>query len=83
MSLEEKQNFLREKILDKGYDANQFIDFINAKEGKNEVDLNNWSMPDLKLVVNEFIRLNGGKVEEEKKPAPKQEQENQLILKKK
>ena len=35
-------------------------------------------MHDLKLIVNEFIRLNGGKVGEEKKPAPKQEQEDQL-----
>ena len=27
-SQEEKQNFLREKILEKGYDTNQFVQFL-------------------------------------------------------
>ena len=77
MSLEEKQCFLREKVLENGYDSNQFMNLLVEKRGEKALDLDYWSMPDLKLVVNEFIRLNGGKVEEEN-PAPKQKQENQL-----
>ena len=29
MSTEEKQNFLREKILEKGYDVNEFVEFLS------------------------------------------------------
>ena len=32
MTTEEKQNFLREKILDKGYDTNQFVQFLTEKK---------------------------------------------------
>ena len=72
MSTEEKQNFLREKILDEGYDTNQFVQFLTEKKGEQGADVANWSMEDLKSVVNEFIKLNGGQVEEEvKKPEPK------------
>ena len=77
MTLEEKQGFLREKILIGGFDADQFIGFLIEKKGEGGKNLYNWSMRDLKLVVNEFIRLKGGKVEEEK-PAPKQEEKDQL-----
>ena len=78
MSLEEKQGFLREKIIVGGFDADQFIGFLIEKGGERRENLDKWTMPDLKLVVNEFIRLNGGKVEEEEKPAPKQEEKDQL-----
>jgi hypothetical protein len=33
-SQEEKQNFLRENILEKGYDTNKFIDFLKSKKGE-------------------------------------------------
>ena len=72
MSTEEKQNYLREKILDEGYDTNQFVQFLTEKKGEQGADVANWSMEDLKSVVNEFIKLNGGQVEEEvKKPEQK------------
>jgi len=75
MSTEEKQNFLREKILEKGYDVNEFVQFLTEKKGEEGADVANWSMEDLKLVVNEFVKLHGGQVEEEvKKPEPKVEQ---------
>ena len=32
MSTEEKQNFLREKILEKGYDVNEFVEFLTQKK---------------------------------------------------
>ena len=75
MSTEEKQNFLREKILEKGYDVNEFVQFLTEKKGEEGADVANWSMEDLKLIVNEFVKLHGGQVEEEvKKPEPKVEQ---------
>lgn len=62
---EEKQNFLREKILDKGYDTGQFVQFLIDKKGEDGADVAVWSMHDLQIVVKEFIKLNGGEIEEE------------------
>ena len=83
---EEKQGFLREKILDKNYDVNQFIQFLTDKKGEEGADVSNWSMHDLKIVVSEFIQLNGGGEQEEpqpevtnNEPAPKPEIENKQI----
>ena len=70
-SQEEKQNYLRENILDKGYDANVFLQFLIDKRGEDAADVGNWTMNDLQLVVKEFIKLNGGEVEEQKKPPKK------------
>ena len=67
MTTEEKQNFLREKILEKGYDTNEFVQFLTDKKGPDGADVSNWVMDDLKLVVNEFIKKHGGTVEEEPK----------------
>lgn len=71
MSTEEKQNFLREKILEKGYDVNEFVQFLTDKKGDEGADVANWSMEDLKVVVNEFIKLHGGEVEEEEEKKKK------------
>ncbi len=57
-SQEEKQNYLRENILEKGYDTNQFINFLKSKKGEEGADISNWSMLDLQNVVQEFISLN-------------------------
>ena len=54
---EEKQIFLRENILEKGYDANSFVEFLIGKKGEEGADVGNWTMDDLKVVVKEFISL--------------------------
>ena len=54
-SEEEKQNYLRENILDKGFDAEDFVLFLTQKKGDEGVDLNNWSLNELKLLVQEYI----------------------------
>ena len=54
----EKQIYLRENILDKGYDGEEFAAFLTSKkgdDGEEEVDLDNWSLDELKAVVQEFI----------------------------
>ena len=56
-SQEEKQNFLRENILEKGYDTGMFVDFLIGKKGEDGADVGNWSMRDLQLVVKEFISM--------------------------
>ena len=56
-SQEEKQNFLRQNILDKGYDTNLFVEFLMDKKGEEGADGGNWTMSDLKIVVKEFISL--------------------------
>ena len=57
-SQEHKQNFLRENILEKGYDVNQFVSFLKSKKGEAGSDISNWSMNDLYEVVQEFIKNN-------------------------
>ena len=52
--LENKQTYLRTEILDKGYNAQEFFDFLVEKKGEEGGDLNNWLMIDLKAVVMEF-----------------------------
>ena len=80
-SQEEKQNFLREKILEKGYDTNQFVQFLIDKKGEDGADVSVWTMNDLKIVVKEFIKLNGGEVEEEEPPKPQPKQEHKAAKK--
>ena len=55
-STEEKQNYLRENILEKNYDTNSFIAFLREKREGGD-DIQNWSLHDLQIVVNEFIML--------------------------
>ena len=55
---EEKQNYLRQNILDKGYDANEFVSFLISKKGEAASDISNWSMKDLHVVVQEFISIH-------------------------
>ena len=55
---EEKQQYLREKILDKkGIEVNKFVDFLKEKKGEDGEDISNWTMEDLKEVVKEFYKI--------------------------
>lgn len=56
-SIEAKQNFLREAILDKGFDPNVFLQFLIMKKGENGGDVANWSMNELSLAVQEFMAM--------------------------
>ena len=64
-TIEKKQEYLRENILEKGYDANLFADYLMMKKGEDGADIGSWSMEDLCNVVQEFIEkqssfLSGG-----------------------
>ena len=69
-SIEEKQEFLRESVLEKGLDANKFADYLVSKRGEEAADINTWSMKDLKQAVKEFIQ------KEELKKKESQNEEN-------
>ena len=53
-SQEEKQNYLRKNILDKGYDANEFINYIENKKGEEGKNIDNWKFESLIQTVEEF-----------------------------
>ena len=55
---EQKQNYLRENILDKGYEAEDFVTYLTSKKGDEGMNLTNWSLEELKSVVQEYIQNN-------------------------
>ena len=52
--LETKQNYLRNAILNKGYNAQDFFNFLIEKKGEEGGDLNNWNFNELQSIVKEF-----------------------------
>ena len=49
--IEFKQNYLRTNILDKGYDGNEFLNFLIGKKGQEGADVNKWTIEDLHIVI--------------------------------
>ena len=56
--LSKKQTYLRENILEKGYDAEDFMKLLQNKKGEQSLDLSCWSLDELKEAVKEFIKDN-------------------------
>ena len=54
--LNAKQTFLRENILEKGYDAEDFMRLLQSKKGESGLDLISWTMKELKEAVKEFTQ---------------------------
>ena len=54
--LNAKQAFLRESILEKGYDAEDFMQLLQTKKGESGLDLMSWTMNELKEAVKEFTK---------------------------
>ena len=82
--LQEKQGFLRENILERGYDADEFMTFLQSKKGESGLDLNNWKMDELIIVVGEFSKnkhVKPNQDEEEKEPKEKNLEENEQNIK--
>ena len=64
-TLEQKQQYLRENILEKGYDPNKFSEFLTMKMGETGMDLEKRPLNELYEATNEFIRIE--KENEQKK----------------
>ena len=74
--LEQKQNFLRMNILEKGYDAEQFMNFLQSKKGDLGLDLNNWTLNELTSAVQEFFALNNQNLNNEQVMPEEEKTEN-------
>ena len=53
--ISEKQIFLRKNILDKGYNADEFMQYLSQLKGEEGLDLSNWSLDELSTTVKDFI----------------------------
>lgn len=52
----EKQMYLKENILDMGYDPTEFANYMNTlKEGGTNI--NNWTFEELEEIVQSFIKI--------------------------
>ena len=71
---QEKQNFLRQNILEKGYDGDEFVQFLITKKGEGASDISNWSMNDLQEVVKEFVSNHNNENNKEIEPQNNQPQ---------
>ena len=54
MTLQEKQQFLSQEIIEQGYNAYEFSAFISSVRGEEVVNLEAWSLEDLKSVCDQF-----------------------------
>ena len=76
-TLQEKQEYLRQEIMEQGYDGNAFFVFISSIRGEEEVDLDSWSFDDLKSVVAQFkSQYNQNQNEVNQESAEEQGQNN-------
>lgn len=53
-NIEEKQKYLREEIMNKNYDMEEFSEFMNQYK-ENGLDIANWTLAELKEAVSKFI----------------------------
>ena len=56
--LKQKQNYLRINTLERGCDAEQFMNFLQSKKVELGLDLNNCTLYELTLAMQEFNSLN-------------------------
>ena len=55
----EKQEYLRVNILEKGYNADEFMEYLENLGGEKGLEIRNWSKDDLIKAVHDFQK-NGG-----------------------
>ena len=63
--LKSKQHFLRSEIIDQGYDPSDFNQYMCNIRQEESIDLNNWSIQEIKTVVNSFKESKTNELEEE------------------
>ena len=87
--LSQKQTYLRESILEKGYDADEFMKFLQDKKGEQGLDLNSWKLSELTDAVIEFVKDKDPQPpeleeepeeEQQSNPAPINEQEYKTLI---
>ena len=82
-SFEEKQKYIKDNILEKGYDPDIFMEFLLNKKKEISINLNNWTMLEIRDATNEFLQLypvpfeNNFKIKKDKE---KEENDNFNII---
>ena len=56
-AITEKQNYLREEIMDKGYSPEKFQEFMMQQAGSEDIDLEQWTMQSLQEIVEQFKQI--------------------------
>ena len=77
MSLQDKQQFLSQEIIEQGYDAGEFSNYISSIRGEDEVDLDAWTLEELKEVCEQFKAQQGQNQENQENQENQANQENQ------
>ena len=54
----EKQEYLRINILEKGYNADDFMEYLEILGGEKGLEIRNWSKNDLVKAVHDFIKTH-------------------------
>ena len=71
--LESKQLYLRQEIIDQGYDPSDFNTFICNIRQEENIDLNNWTFDEIKQVIANYKEAQTSKEEKQEKEEEKQE----------
>jgi hypothetical protein len=66
----EKQEYLRINILEKGYNADEFMEYLKTLRGEKGLEIKNWTKNDLIKAVQDFINMNQGNNRNENKIIP-------------
>ena len=74
-TLEQKQKYLRQNVLEKGYDPDKFMEFLTMKKGELGIDLENWTLQELMDVTKEFLSNNKLEIESNLSEGSKEEKE--------
>ena len=56
--IREKQEYLRINILEKGYNTEEFMNYLKVLKGEKGLEIQNWSKDDLIKAVYDFKRIN-------------------------
>lgn len=56
-TFEQKQKYLRENILETGYDPDIFMEFLLTIKNEMSINLNNWTMEEIINAVNDFKKI--------------------------
>lgn len=55
--IQAKKDLLQKEIIERNFNKEQFIDFCSVKKNNGD-DLSRWTLPELKEVVNEFVKYH-------------------------
>jgi len=52
---EQKQNYLEDQIVNKGYDTTAFLNYLTELRGETGIDIDNWEYLELKKVHHHIV----------------------------